>query len=278
MIVVFFAVSLLASIVGSICGIGGGVIIKPVLDALDVMSVSCISFLSGCTVLTMSVVSVYKNMRAGKKLNLRIATLLAVGAAVGGVAGKMMFQTVKASVGNENFVGMVQAIVLIGVTGITFVYTIFKKKIHTLTLSNAAVCVIVGLVLGIMSSFLGIGGGPINLMVLGFLFSMSTKESALASLYIIVFSQVTSLVQTVVTGTIPPVQLSYLVVMVIGGLLGGTIGSRINKKIEDEKVDKLFMALMFIHICINIYNTYKSQLLFKKQTFACQGFSRLKWF
>ena len=254
MIVVFFAVSLLASIVGSICGIGGGVIIKPVLDAMNVMSVSCISFLSGCTVLTMSVVSVYKNMRAGKKLNLRIATLLAVGAAVGGVAGKMMFQTVKASVGNENFVGMVQAIVLIGVTGITFVYTIFKKKIHTLTLNNAAVCVIVGLVLGIMSSFLGIGGGPINL---GFLFSMSTKESALASLYIIVFSQVTSLVQTVVTGTIPPVQLSYLVLMVIGGLLGGTIGSKINKKIEDEKVDKLFMALMFIIICINIYNTYK---------------------
>ena len=257
MIVVFFAVSLLASIVGSICGIGGGVIIKPVLDAMNVMSVSCISFLSGCTVLTMSVVSVYKNMRAGKKLNLRIATLLAVGAAVGGVAGKMMFQAVKASVGNENFVGMVQAIVLIGVTGITFVYTIFKKKIHTLTLNNAAVCVIVGLVLGIMSSFLGIGGGPINLMVLGFLFSMSTKESALASLYIIVFSQVTSLVQTVVTGTIPPVQLSYLVLMGIGGLLGGTIGSRINKKIEDEKVDKLFMALMFIIICINIYNTYK---------------------
>ena len=255
MIVVFFAVSLLASIVGSICGIGGGVIIKPVLDAMNVMSVSCISFLSGCTVLTMSVV--YKNMRAGKKLNLRIATLLAVGAAVGGVAGKMMFQAVKASVGNENFVGMVQAIVLIGVTGITFVYTIFKKKIHTLTLNNAAVCVIVGLVLGIMSSFLGIGGGPINLMVLGFLFSMSTKESALASLYIIVFSQVTSLVQTVVTGTIPPVQLSYLVLMVIGGLLGGTIGSKINKKIEDEKVDKLFMALMFIIICINIYNTYK---------------------
>ena len=95
---------------------------------------------------------------------------------------------------------------------------------------------IVGLVLGIMSSFLGIGGGPINLMVLGFLFSMSTKESALASLYIIVFSQVTSLVQTVVMGTIPPVQLSYLAVMVIGGLLGGTIGSRINKKIEDEKL------------------------------------------
>lgn len=31
---VFFLVSFLASIVGAICGIGGGVIIKPVLDML----------------------------------------------------------------------------------------------------------------------------------------------------------------------------------------------------------------------------------------------------
>ena len=31
--VVFLAVSFLASIVGAVCGIGGGVIIKPVLDA-----------------------------------------------------------------------------------------------------------------------------------------------------------------------------------------------------------------------------------------------------
>ena len=57
MVLVFFAVSILSSTAGSICGIGGGVIIKPVLDALGVMSVSSISFLSGCTVLAMSVVS-----------------------------------------------------------------------------------------------------------------------------------------------------------------------------------------------------------------------------
>ncbi len=169
MIVVFFAVSLLASIVGSICGIGGGVIIKPVLDALDVMSVSCISFLSGCTVLTMSVVSVYK-ICVPARTESSDRDLIGCWCSCWRCGRQDDVQTVKASVGNENFVGMVQAIVLIGVTGITFVYTIFKKKIHTLTLSNAAVCVIVGLVLGIMSSFLGIGGGPINLMVLGFLF------------------------------------------------------------------------------------------------------------
>ena len=88
MVFSFFAVSILSSIAGSICGIGGGVIIKPVLDAVGVMSVSSISFLSGCTVLAMSVVSVYKNIRAkSAKLNVRTATGLAVGAAAGGVMG-----------------------------------------------------------------------------------------------------------------------------------------------------------------------------------------------
>ena len=51
-------VSFLASVIGSICGIGGGVIIKPVLDAWNLYSVSTISFISGCIVLSMSAYSV----------------------------------------------------------------------------------------------------------------------------------------------------------------------------------------------------------------------------
>ena len=47
MVFIFFAVSILSCTAGSICGIGGGVIIKPVLDATGIMGVSSISFLSG---------------------------------------------------------------------------------------------------------------------------------------------------------------------------------------------------------------------------------------
>ena len=45
--------------------------------------------------------------------------------------------------------------------------------------------------------------------------------------------------------------------MVIGGILGGTLGSRVNKKISEEGVDKLFIALMIVIIGINIYNAIK---------------------
>ena len=47
MVLVFFTVSILSCTVGSICGIGGGVIIKPVLDATGIMGVSSISFFVG---------------------------------------------------------------------------------------------------------------------------------------------------------------------------------------------------------------------------------------
>ena len=49
---IFFLVALGASVVGAVCGIGGGVIIKPVLDLLHLETVAAISFLSGCTVLS----------------------------------------------------------------------------------------------------------------------------------------------------------------------------------------------------------------------------------
>ena len=55
---VFFLVCFLASAAGAICGMGGGVVIKPVLDAFGILDVDSISFLSGCTVLSMTAYSV----------------------------------------------------------------------------------------------------------------------------------------------------------------------------------------------------------------------------
>ena len=78
-----------ASIVGAICGIGGGVIIKPLLDAFGIASVAEISFLSGCTVLSMSCYSVVKALAAKESLvKFQTGTPLAIGAAIGGILGK----------------------------------------------------------------------------------------------------------------------------------------------------------------------------------------------
>jgi len=256
--ILFFAICLLSCTAGSICGIGGGVIIKPVLDATGTMSVSSISFLSGCTVLSMALISVYKALKNQTvTIDLKRATYLAIGACIGGIAGKIVFDQIKAVTNNDNMVGLIQAVILVIITIGTIIYTLKKNQIKTLNLTNVAMSLLIGFILGLLSSFLGIGGGPINLVVLGFFFSMKTKESALCSVYIILFSQLSSFLQTILTHNIPSFQISTLVVMIAGGILGGLIGSNINKKISVKNVDKLFIILMIIIVFINFYNIYR---------------------
>ncbi|MBQ2288001.1 MAG: sulfite exporter TauE/SafE family protein [Lachnospiraceae bacterium] len=247
-----------ASIVGAICGIGGGVIIKPVLDAFGIMSVSAISFLSGCTVLSMTTYSVIKSKMSGaSRIDQKIGFPLAIGAAVGGIVGKNLFQIIKGMSSDPNRVGAVQAACLLLVTLGTLIYTIKKNQVKTYQVKSTFVCIAIGVVLGIMSSFLGIGGGPINLVVLFFFFSMDTKTAAENSLYVIFFSQLASLLVSLVTRTVPDISIVMLILMVCGGIAGGAAGRKINKKIDEKTVDKLFMGLMVVIILINVYNIYK---------------------
>ena len=85
---------------------------------------------------------------------------------------------------------------------------------------------------------------------------MSTKEAAENSLYIIFFSQIASLLSSVVTNSIPAFDPVVLIFMVIGGIAGGIFGRGLNKNISEKTVDKLFIALMVVIILINVYNFY----------------------
>lgn len=251
----FFSISLLASVAGSICGIGGGIIIKPALDATKLLPVDAISFLSGCTVLSMSTISVWKTFcTRAEKLNLHTSSFMAVGAAIGGVAGKELFQYTFILCPDERLVGAIQAFVLMLVTILTLLYTVCKDRIRTHCIRHTGSIFVAGLFLGILSSFLGIGGGPVNLLVLHYLFSMETKTAALHSLYIIMFSQISSLCSTLIQRAVPDISLFLLVLMILGGSLGGLIGNRINRKISSQKVNDLFLFMIIAIILICLYN------------------------
>lgn len=255
---IFFLVSLLASIAGAICGIGGGVIIKPVLDVLHLETVSTISFLSGCTVLSMSCYSVSRSLLAGeRRVSLKTGTPLALGAAAGGLVGNALFHYVKGINQDPNAVGAVQAICLAAVTLGTLLYTVNKGRIRTYSVQNKLLCVLIGLGLGCMSSFLGIGGGPINLVVLYFFFSMDTKTAAANSLYIIFFSQLASVLAAVLGSNVPAFRWEVLILMVSGGIGGGIIGRILNRRIDSRAVERLFIALMAAIIVISLFNAWR---------------------
>ena len=268
--VIFFAVSILASVVGAICGVGGGVFMKPALDAVGVLPVNTITFLSTCTVIAMTsynVITAAINTKKGGNDNLidwNLTTWLAIGSAIGGVLGKNIYSNIKASFANQEAVGGYQAMALLIAVFLTLLYTLNKKKFKGFQVKNPAALIALGFILGTLSSFVGIGGGPMNLAVLFFFLSMPTKMAAQNSLYMILISQVASLIMTFVKGNVPtalyqdvdPGLWVMLIGMMICGIYGGKVGKKLNKKLPTETVDKLFVILIIVIMALCVWNIY----------------------
>ncbi len=250
------AITVLAStILGSISGIGGGVIIKPVMDAITTLSSAQISFLSGTTVLSMTIASLLRSRGGDVKVDQR-GLFLALGAAFGGLAGRTIFSSLSSSV-PESTVSLVQNIIMVLLTLMVFFYVLFKARIQQKDVQNRLFCALSGLFLGLMSAFLGIGGGPINIMILSYFFNMDTKTASLTSLCIIFFSQAVSLCSSLVTKTVPSFNPVLLVIMMICAVAGATIGRSISKKADERAVEKMFLLMLAIIAAISIYNCFK---------------------
>ncbi|HBG5344245.1 TPA: sulfite exporter TauE/SafE family protein [Clostridioides difficile] len=263
MILIYFIISSISAFAGAISGIGGGVIIKPLIDSIGTMEVSTVSFLSGITVLTMASVSLLKNVMGKSKIKVEtnITLYLALGSATGGVLGNNIFNILKNKVENENSIGVTQSIMLLLINIIIMIYIKNKSNIKTLNIKNKFIFVLLGMGLGLISAFLGIGGGPLNIVVLYYFLSMSPKEAAINSLFIILFSQVFSLANTIINNKMPSFNILVLVVMCLGGVLGALEGNQQSKKMNDENVEKFFLIILWILIVINVFNIIKFILI-----------------
>lgn len=257
----FLLVSFGASVIGSICGIGGGTIIKPVLDSFGFISVNSISFLSGCTVLSMAIVSLFKS-RNGKEdeINYSVVIPLAMGAVLGGVLGKWTFDIIRIHMGNDNLVGLIQSCIMAVIIILTIIFLSYSKKNNGFKVvfkRSIFLSVIIGFLLGMLSAFLGIGGGPINIVILTVVFLMSTRIAAINNLFIIMFSQLSSLIYTIITKSVPEYDLIILVLMIAGGIGGGLVGSKLRDRLSNSTIEKIFSRLMIVILIINIGNVLK---------------------
>ena len=249
-----FLICMGASTLGAISGFGGGVMIKPLLDSTGFFPASTVSFLSGCTVLAMSLSSTIRGCKNGTKLELSTSVPLAIGAAAGGVAGSRLLTAIKTAIGYENGIGLVQTIVLFVTIIAVFIYVLKKDRFRTYRIKSILAIGAVGTAAGLLSAFLGIGGGPINIAVLQLCFSMDTKTASKCSIFMILFSQAASLISSAVSGTIPAFQGTLLFAMILGGVGGAMLGGKLSERMSNRHVDKLVLALLIFVLCVNVHN------------------------
>lgn len=252
--ILYFLVALLATTVGAVTGMGGGIIIKPALDMLGHFDAATINMLSSLTVTCMALVSVARHLRSRAAVNLKIALPLAAGSIGGGFLGGRLLGLVLRVTGTGRIITVTQNTLLAVIIAAVFIYMSRKQRLPTLGLSGTLPALLAGVGLGCLSAFLSIGGGPVNVAVIIFIFSMSTKQAALCSLITILFAQMASLVSYAASDGFGEYDLRMLPVMLAGAVMGGLLGAAVQRRLSEKSVDRLFNAVQIFVFGLCVVN------------------------
>lgn len=255
---IYLLITLVATTVGSLTGMGGGVIIKPAMDAIGEYDAATIGVLTAVTVLTMSVTSVIKQFRQKANVPWKSAILLACGSMTGGMIGQKSFDEAVRLCNANQYVLVIQNICLGILITLSFFYMLNKEKIQSKHISSMLAYLLAGIILGVFSSFLGIGGGPINVVILTYLFSMPTKSATVCSIITILFAQFSKLSLIALTVGFWNYDLSCLPFMIISAIAGGLIGSKLNKSLSEKNVEIAFNGVQIVVLVVCIWNIIRN--------------------
>lgn len=253
----YFLIAIFATTAGSMTGMGGGVIIKPLLDILGNYDVQTIGILSSITVFSMSLVSIGKQYYQKANVPYKIAVPLAFGSAAGGLIGQKLMEAAVLWLNTGGMVTIIQNLILSLLIILVIIYMIKKDHIPTFKMEGISPSIGVGLLLGIFSSFLGIGGGPINVAAIIIIFSIDTKSAAVCSILTILFSQAAKLLMVAMSTGFAKYDLSILPVMIIGAISGGFIGAGFNMHLSERTVERYFNLIQTIVLAFALINMFK---------------------
>lgn len=252
MAVVYGAVVCVATLLGAFVGLGGGVVIKPVLDLIGAHTLEQVSFFSSCAVFSMSVASMAKHIKNKTPIRGSIVLLVAVGSVAGGILGNALFTTAMESSGMPEVVKGIQSALLAALL-IVVVFSVLVKH-RTFHIHHPAAILLTGFFLGTAAAFLGVGGGPVNVAFLTLFFSFSMRDAAVYSVAVIFFSQCANLITTGIQTGFAGYDLKILLVVIPCAVTGGLIGSALNRRCGEASIQKVFVFAVSAVACLSLYN------------------------
>jgi uncharacterized protein len=242
-----FLISIVAGIIGSLVGIGGGVIISPFLSHLN-YSPSQISSTSLISVFSTSLSSSFFYFRKNL-ISRKIGFILSISSIPG-----TFFGVVLSNLFSLSEFKFYLAFILI----FTSFYLIIKSKVkkkdslqsttYHISDNENKICyvklfllVFFSFLAGIISSCFGIGGGVIFVPSLIILYKFNMINAAATSQFALLFTSLSGLSIYVYYGN--P---NYFIglILAIGSLLGGSIGSKISSKTNSNTLQIIFSIVL----------------------------------
>ena len=261
--IIYSGIILVTISITSIAGISGGVVLRPIFDAIGYHNPLSIAFYMGIAVITMTIASTFKVVSMGATVKINKAMSLAIGSFVGGFLGQLIMDGIVLTVG-EDALQIIQNVLSIG--SLIFVLACTRDDVRKFAFNKIRWYLLAGLGLGTFSTVLAIGGGPINVVAFVILFGISFKESVVYSITTIFFAQIARVGTIGIEHGFGSFDLGLMWFIIPAAIAAGIIGGRLNMVLSEGAVLNVFKMVVVGTISLNIYNvitmhTYGAYLL-----------------
>lgn len=250
---IYFFIVVFANIIGSFSGMGGGIIIKPLVSIASHLPLETVLFYSNLSIIVMCFTSfIYSQWKKTTKYG-KDALYICLGSLTGGLVGSILLNLGLSSL--ESIMKELQ----IALTIITIVAGIWyqckgKPVQHLWTTPWKIFCI--GAIMGAFSILLGIGGGPLNVLLLMMLLGFPLKKATSYSLISVLGSVSIRVIMSFDHIHQIQYQTSTMLVFMGSAFVGAIIGILIKKHLNMKNFKKLYISTLGGVILLNIINLF----------------------
>ncbi|WP_245833279.1 sulfite exporter TauE/SafE family protein [Oceanobacillus timonensis] len=260
-ILICFTVAMLAAFVGSLAGLGGGVVLIPLLFLAN-GNIEGFEWITPQTVVAMSLfvmcftgISSALSFAKTERIDYKAGALFLIGSIPGSMCGAWLNQFVQA---NTFYIYFGSLIILIA--AILFYRQLKGMQPRSVDTSEkgsrqaklgtqiytykirALPAIMIAFFVGMLSGFFGIGGGAIMVPVMLLVFGFPAHIATATSMFMIIFVSLFGSITHVILGN---VAWAYVLFFIPGAWIGGKIGALINQKISSSLLE-LFLRILLI--------------------------------
>ena len=225
-----------AGAVGSMTGVGGGLLMTPALTFMGFTPahVASTSLIAVSSTSASSTIEYSKQKRIDYAVALKMAALSIPGAIIGALLSN--------EISIENFKAYFAIILIVTGVYITYKNSIIKEKSEELKSASFDFLFYPGsFAAGIISSLFGIGGGIIFVPLMTLVLRMPMHRAGPTSQLTLLISSTAGVLTHVILGHPDYIHGAYLA---IGAFVGGQMGARLSRHIEESILQKLLSIIL----------------------------------
>ncbi|WP_256941144.1 sulfite exporter TauE/SafE family protein [Bacillus sp. EAC] len=261
-ILILISIGLAAGTFGSLFGLGGGIIIVPMLlnieRILPGFSTVPIQVAVGTSLITIVFSSLSSTLtyRKQKRIDFKSGLLFLIGS----VPGSLLGSYINTLLNTDRF-KLYFGVLLVCISLFLFASSRFKKKpkqihkgmIQTYTNEqgeaytysyNLPLAIGLSVIVGLISGLFGIGGGVMLVPMMAFLFGFPPQLAIATSMFVVMFTTVGSSISYLSIGS---VNFYYVLLLIPGAWVGGKLGAYINQKLKTETISVILRFVLLLY-------------------------------